>query len=60
MWADILTKPLQGQKFRELHAFLQTCPRDIDDNIELRTDKLAQKLIEQQVETVASLQDCVG
>ena len=22
MWADILTNPLQGQKFRDMHAFL--------------------------------------
>ena len=26
MWADVLTKPLQGQKFRDMHAFLQNCP----------------------------------
>jgi hypothetical protein len=26
MWADILTKPLQGQKFRDMRAFLQNCP----------------------------------
>jgi hypothetical protein len=25
MWADILTKPLQGQKFRDMRAFLQNC-----------------------------------
>ncbi len=25
MWADVLTKPLQGQKFRDMHAFLQNC-----------------------------------
>jgi len=34
MWADILTKPLQGQKFRDMHAFLQNCPRDYDDDAE--------------------------
>jgi hypothetical protein len=26
MWPDILTKPLQGQKFRDMRAFLQICP----------------------------------
>jgi hypothetical protein len=26
MWANVLTKPLQGQKFREMQAFLQNCP----------------------------------
>ncbi len=41
MWADILTKPLQGQKFRDMHAFLQNCSRDYDDDAELQTDELA-------------------
>jgi hypothetical protein len=26
MWADILTKPLQGSKFHQLRAFLMNCP----------------------------------
>ena len=26
MWADILTKPLQGAKFRLMRAFLMNCP----------------------------------
>ncbi len=30
MWADVLTKPLQGQKFRDMPAFLQNCPRDYE------------------------------
>jgi hypothetical protein len=41
MWADVLTKPLQGQKFRNMQALLQNCPRDYDDDIELRNDSLA-------------------
>jgi hypothetical protein len=60
MWADVLTKPLQGQKFRDMHAFLQNCSRSYDDNIELQTDKLAWKSLKQQVKTVASLHECVG
>ncbi len=59
MWADILTKPLQGQKFRDMQAFLQNCPRDYDDDIELNTDKLAWKSMNQQVKTVASSWECV-
>ena len=43
MWADILTKPLQGQKCRDMRAFLQNCPRDYDNDIELQTDQLAQR-----------------
>ncbi len=35
MWADILTKPLQGQKLRDMRAFLQNCSRDYKDNTEL-------------------------
>ena len=60
MWADVLTKPLQGQKFRDMRAFLQNCPRDYDDDVELQTDQLAQRSINQQVKTVASLRECVG
>ncbi len=41
MWADILTKPFQGQKFRDMQAYLQNCPRDYDDDIELNIDQLA-------------------
>jgi hypothetical protein len=60
MWAGALTKPLQGQKFRDMCAFLQNYSRSYDDDIELQTDKLVQKLLKQQVETVASLRECVG
>ena len=60
MWADVLTKPLQGQKFRDMWAFLQNCPRDYDDDVELQTDQLAQRSMNQQVKTVASSWECVG
>ncbi len=60
MWADVLTKPLQGQKFRNMRAFLQNCSRSYDDNIELQADKLAPKLLKQQVETIASSWEYVG
>ncbi len=26
MWADVLTKPLQGDKFRQMQAILMNCP----------------------------------
>jgi hypothetical protein len=60
MWADILLKPLQGQKFRDMWAFLQNFPRDYDNDIELQVDKSARRLMNQQVKTVASLRECVG
>jgi hypothetical protein len=59
MWADVLTKPLQGQKFRDMRAFLQNCLRDYDDDIELNIDQLARKSMNQQVKTVASSRECV-
>ncbi len=51
MWAGVLTKPLQGQKFRDMCAFLQNCPRDYDDDVGL------QLLMKPQ--DVASLRECV-
>ena len=60
MWVNILTKPLQGQKFMDMRAFLQNCPRDYDDDIELQTDQLARRSMNQQAKTVSSLQECVG
>jgi hypothetical protein len=52
MWADALTKPLQGQKFRDMQAFLQNCNKDYNDDIKMK------ELMKPQ--SVASLQDCVG
>jgi len=60
MWANVLTKPLQGQKFRDMRAFLQNCPWDYDDNIELQNDQLARRSMNQQVKTVVSSWECVG
>ncbi len=60
MWADVLTKPLQGQKFRDMQAFHQNCPRDYDNDVELQTDQLARRLMNQQAKTVASSRECVG
>ena len=31
MWADVLTKPLQGIKFHLMHSFLMNCPIDYSD-----------------------------
>jgi hypothetical protein len=58
-WADVLTKSLQGQKFWDMCAFLQNCSRDYNNDVELQTDKLAWRSINQQVKTVASPWECV-
>ncbi len=52
LWADVLTKPLQGQKFRDMWAFLQNCPQDYDDDNKLK------KLM--NLQDAASLRVCVS
>ncbi len=56
MWADVLTKPLQGKKFRDMCAFLQNCPRDYDDDIEQQSDES----MNHQALADASLRECVS
>jgi hypothetical protein len=51
MWADILTKPLQGQKFRDMWVFLQNCPQGYDND-----NKIKQMMNPQDV---ASSWECV-
>ncbi len=60
MWVDVLTKPLQGQMFRDMQAFLQNCSRDYDDNLERQQDEQAYQLTKEQVATVSSSRECVG
>ncbi len=60
MWADVLTKPLQRQKFRDMQAFLQNCSRDYNDDIELQNDPLAPQTMNHQVKTNVSSRECVG
>ncbi len=60
MWADVLTKPLQGQMFRDMQAFFHNCSRDYDDDLELQQDEQAHQSTKEQVATVFSLRECVG
>jgi hypothetical protein len=61
MWADVLTKPLQRQKLRDMHAFLQKCLRDFDDDLKQEEDQQGQarQSMNHQVKTNASLRECV-
>jgi len=54
-----LTKPLQGQLFRDMRAFLQNCSRDYDDDLERQEDERAHHMMKQQVATVTSSWECV-
>ena len=38
MWADIMTKPLQGMAFRTMRAELMNCPVNYDEDEELEAD----------------------
>ncbi len=60
MQADVLTNPLQGQKIRDMQAFLQNCQRDYDDDIKLQNNPLARQTMNHQVTTNVSLRECVG
>jgi hypothetical protein len=44
MWADVLTKPLQGAKFRLMRAFLMNCPLDYFDDPDLTPTALPTSL----------------
>jgi hypothetical protein len=52
MWVDVLTEPLQGQKLRDMQAFLQNCTNNYNDDIKMK------KLMKPQ--SIASSQECVG
>ena len=44
MWADVLTKPLQGEKFRCMRAFLMNCPIDYYEDPVISTTKSNRQL----------------
>jgi hypothetical protein len=52
MGADVLTKPLQGQKFRDMQAFLQNCPQDYNGDNKLKKSM--------NLQDVASSLECVS
>jgi hypothetical protein len=60
MWADVRTKPLQGQMFRDMQVFLQNCLRDHDDDLKRQEDEQVHQSTQQQVATVISSWECVG
>ena len=64
MWADILTKPLQGKAFRLMRSKLMNCEEDYFENEEPEKNKHArQKPVVGRVSRAGStqpLQECVG
>ena len=61
MWADILTKPLKGGKFRKMGARLMNCAMEYKDEEESTTKK-RKTLIDQtsQQDAIQTVQECVG
>ena len=72
MWADVLTKPLQGRAFREMRAVLMGCPVDYDDEVAGREKRVrfesdvadrskpAKMIAPPRATPTASSQECVG
>ncbi len=73
MWADILTKPLQGMAFRTMRAILMNCPVNYEETEERRTIKKTIKTNTNHIPTKKTvswkfpgagashtLQECVG
>jgi hypothetical protein len=42
MWADMLTKPLQGMAFRKMHSKLMNCPVNYDEEEEIEKEMTKQ------------------
>jgi hypothetical protein len=65
MWADVLTKPLQGMKFRQMRAMLMNCPIAYSEDSPLLALKLVQSsttipMKPQLQRTTLSPQECVA
>ena len=61
MWADVVTKPLQGTKFRKMRAQLMNCAMEYI-GVEESPTKKRKTLIDQasQQDVIQTLQECVG
>ena len=63
MWADILTKPLQGTKFKTMPAQFMNCPVDYDESPQtLQAHKINHTITEPNTYTQSKfpLHGCIG
>ena len=63
VWADILTKPLQGKAFRVMRSKLMNCDKDYFENEESGKEQAKDKPVAGRVSRHGStqpLQECVG
>ena len=61
MWADVITKPLQGTEYRKMRSQLMNCTMEYIDGEEYPTKK-HKTLIDQasQQDAIQTVQECVG
>ena len=60
MWADILTKPLQGMAFKKKRAELMNCSFNYEENEERETTLHTKSLSERGKVPSQTSQECVG
>jgi hypothetical protein len=63
MWADILTKHLQGKAFRVMRSKLMNCEEDYFENEETEKERSKRKPVVGRVSRPGStqpLQECIG
>jgi hypothetical protein len=61
MWADVLTKPLQGSKFQLFWAFLMTCPKNYTEETTLVLQPISSNIpMKTRIHKIKpSLRECV-
>ncbi len=60
MWADVLTKPLQGVAFKKMRAELMNCSVDYEENKEKEISSTTESLTGRGSSPFQTPQECVG
>ena len=60
MWADVLTKPLQGMEFKQMRAELMNCLVEYEEDEEQETSQPLKPLPKGEKSSLQALQECVG
>ena len=60
MWADVLTKPLQGMAFKRMQAELMNCSVEYEEDEERETPLHTKSLSERGKVPSQTPQECVG
>ena len=60
MWADVLTKPLQGLAFKQMRAQLMNCSVEYEENEEQEMTTAPESLPKGRIDPLEAPQECVG